>query len=296
VPGSIVPRNPKGDWAPLNQGVFNDTISLPAGGNPVIFTSLAAPPFQVVLQATCTAPPLAVDVASASGADGTTAYTVLSGAGAVLISADGLLSPQAANACAIVRATFTPGGVSLLGAPRSVDFAACVDLGGIDGVTRAVDLPLGSLDADIPGLPLGDPLVGPGGSLSETCYVNAGAQTVGAYGVITSWDPTFLEVDITVGTQGVTGASDPQLAGPTAVNPAVPGELRTAHFTLGVGFTGVLDLYTAHFTVLGSGTTHLDYILDSLVSGDSPPVDIGPATPRASPEASTSPGPGLRLP
>ena len=210
IAGSDMPGNPKGNWAPINEGEFSGNTSLQMGGNPIIFTSTMGTPFQVVVEGLWSSTPVLSDVAPAMTADGMTTYTTLSAGTFATIDANGLVSPVGGNGCDLFEAMFTPNGVTAFGMPMTTQFAACVDLGGFDGLSRAGGtLPVGELDADVPGLPLGDPIPAAGGSFQETIYVNTGPTPVGAYQTTTTWDQARLSLDTMAGTMGYSGPSDP---------------------------------------------------------------------------------------
>lgn len=283
------PRNPKGDWFPLNTGQFNPVASLPAGGNPIIFFSNSDPGFQIALEANWSQPAAVTDVAGAASADGSTLYSVLSGAGNILVSPDGMLTPVVGNSCSVFRAMFSPNLMAGFGSPASVDFAACVDLGGIDAATRAGAgaMEVGGLDADLPGMPLGDPVPGVGGTFDTTVYASSGGLPMGDYEVRTIWDAAILTLDAAAGMSGYLPPSDAALGGPDAVEDSIPGESIASRVVATPGYSGIFDIWTLRHRAIGTGLTQLTNQVIRMNSFDVPPIQIGAPAPRLALQAST---------
>jgi hypothetical protein len=264
-----------------------EEIRLAAGGNPVIFSSLQDAPIQVVLEAGWSTSPAATDVAAAASVDGSVVYTPVGGAGNVSISDSGRLTPVVGNACTTFRADFTPNQATGFGPARSVTFSACVDLGGIDNASRASGLlPVGGLDADIVGMPLGDPIPGAGGTFDTTVVMNTGGLAIGEYEVRTSWDPARLELDTSVGLFGYLSPSDVTLGGPVAVDAATPGEGIASNVVAAPAYGGIFDIWDLRLRVLTPGVSGVEHQVIRMKSSDIPPVDIGAPGPRTAPHAS----------
>src|SRR5206468_1617307 len=102
--GAPTPGNPKGNYTNLNQGLFNNTIMLGTGGNPVVLYQVADT-FQMVLEGNFSQAPTQTNVAAAMNPDGSTFWS--SDNGNVSVSTGGLLTGVNANSCSTISATFT---------------------------------------------------------------------------------------------------------------------------------------------------------------------------------------------
>jgi hypothetical protein len=177
--------DPEGIFVGLNEGTFNEIVTLGAGGNPVLLYELGQTR-AVVLEATLVDPLRVVDVTPAVNAEGTTTWTALGPA--ILLPADGVITAALPNQCDTIEATFTPYG----GHTLTTRFQACVDLGGVDRPTRALWLPPGQIDCGLVGLPSGPPVPPVGGTFRQCYYVTGGPA--GWIGITFSvnWDPAIL--------------------------------------------------------------------------------------------------------
>lgn len=282
------------DYIGLNTGAFDDTVQLTdaAGahvGNPVVLMGAGidysgvtdgsrcgeADTFQVVLEANVAG--TLVDVAAASTSVTTPAGTTTlrttwmsSDTGSVAVSAGGLLTAVAENACATITWAITSDDSATAEVAVTCatgTFVACVDSGGVDTTTRAAHLPVGDIDANLPGLPSGPPLPAVGGRVGITFVVNAGSSGIGAYSARTEYDEAFLAEDQSAGTLSIEGSSRSPLGSPFAVNASTPGQTRWNDVDAFATATGIIDISTQVFTVVASGTTYFRRVNEELADG-----------------------------
>jgi len=287
-----LPGNPEGDVIGLNQGRFNDVVTLGAGGNPVVLFE-PGQTFQVVLEATLLFPLRVVDVTAPVNPEGVTSY--LSSSPSMTVSAGGLITAIEPNRCSTIDAVFTP----TTGAPLSTSFLACLDLHGVDQATRAIWLPEGEVDAGLAGLPSGPPAPPAGGAFTHYYVMNggAGAGFMGLH-LELAWDPNVLRaVSISGTTPPVAiSSSEPAIDSPLLSlfdNPA--GRFHGIVTTnLGLMAPPIFDLVGVHWEVVGAGPVEVQASLASAGRTDGSPYSR--SYPGGAPAASHQPAaivPGL---
>jgi hypothetical protein len=222
---------------------------------------------QLVLEATLFSPggELMLDLAASStpflSAQLTTTWTS-SDPGVVSVSADGLLQAEGENACATISwmlASTSPAVVVVPLARQSGAIVACVDSGGVDSVTRATWLPVGDVDANIPGGPSGAPFPGIGQEFGVTLIANSGAYGVGAYAATMLNDENVF-VTTWTDLNGVGGSTQPGLGLPFAVGGGPRPWRRVWNDVDAFATTsGIFDLATVNYQVVGPGTGFVEY-------------------------------------
>ena len=265
------------DYVGVNEGAFNSTIQLTdeSGanvGNPVVLMSAGmdyttndpdpvapcrdADTFQVVLEATVDGE--LVDLAdNAGGIDaGLTTVWASSDRNSISVSESGLLTAEAENTCQTIRWELGAGmstDFELADDCRSGEFVACVDSGGIDTPTRAEWLPLGDVDANLPGMPSGPPAPQVGDVFGVTMVVNVEDSGVGAYSLRGMFQDELVIPAEDVDTRSVGGSTQPALGQPFAVSTVVAREVRWNDVDAFADTDGIFDISTLHLEALSAG-------------------------------------------
>jgi hypothetical protein len=251
--------DPEGDVVGLNEGEFTEDVTLGAGGNPVVLFEVGET-FPVVLEATLHNPTRVVDVSAAVNPEGTTTWTPL-GPG-VSVSGDGVVTGLEPNQCTTVLAVFTP----TVGLPAATRFAACVDLWGVDTVTRLAWLPPGQVDCGLVGLPSGPPVPPPGSPLVQHYYANPGPLGIAGIHLNLEWDQALLS-DSTAFCPG------PGCWG--SIDDHAPGRSHHAVSCYYVGLE-VISILSLEWTVLAPGPLAINARVESAGDGAGDPYDTYP--------------------
>jgi hypothetical protein len=184
------------------------------------------------------------------------------------VSPDGLLTAVRENACATITWSVTSTKPSVIALAPGVscqgELVACVDAAGVDTATRATWLPVGDLDANVPGLPSGPPIPGIGGTFGYTILVSTGTSGIGAYACQINFDETVIAMNRATDTSGVGGCSQPSLSLPFAVG---GGGERWNDVDAFATHAGYFDLSTVNFDVLAAGTSHIVVWNEELADG-----------------------------
>jgi hypothetical protein len=110
-----------------------------------------------------------------------------------------------------------------------------------------------------------------GSNFFTEIHVNTGSQLLAAYGIEIYYDPSIIEVDTSVGSDGVEAGPDGYLS---AVNPNTSGNLIMSGFDAsGKGPGEDLHILTVYWTAVGTGTTVIDMVINAFV--DDTTMDIG---------------------
>jgi len=217
--------------------------------------------FQVVLEGSLSG--VVGDYAVASTPVGTaflnTTWTT-SDPGMVDVSVNGLLTAVGENGCATITwAIASTDALEAVVAPTCTtgDFVACVDSAGVDTASRNTFMPVGDLDANIPGLPSGPALPGVGATFGFTIMVSTGTEGIGAYALGINFDETIIDHNSAVDIASIGGCSQANLGGPFAVNNTQLNAVRWNDVEAFGTHAGYFDISTVNFIQIAAGTTHV---------------------------------------
>ena len=120
---------------------------------------------------------------------------------------------------------------------------------------------IGEVWMDVPGEP-----VTQGTEFAAKVYLNSGEKKLAAYGLSISYDPAIVSVDTDKGNAGVEPGVDGFVA---AVNTSEPGNIVAAGFDVyGKGPGEKLHVITVYWKAVGSGTSAVNIVVNSLVDDD----------------------------
>lgn len=147
----------------------------------------------------------------------------------------------------------------------------CSNKLGRTALTRAVFLPVGDVDANLPGMRSGPPRPRVGETFHVTFIVNTGASGLGSMSARTEYDASRFTENPAFGSGSVSGSTKAAIGAPFAVNPnaeafatVLPNATRWNDIDAFGAAMGIFDLHTQSFTAVSAGPASLLHVNEDL--------------------------------